>query len=106
MAWIVSRASSEDGPFTDLATLLANTTAFSDNSAGVPTRYFYKVRAVNSAGSSSAGPVEAVTFRTRYTWKNAAIGGGGYITGIYLHPLEANLVYLRSRRCRARSRAP
>jgi hypothetical protein len=94
--FIVSRAGSENGPFTDIATLLANTTSFSDDSAGVPTRYFYKVRAVNPVGSSSTSAVAAVTFRTRYVWKNVAIGGGGYITGIYPHPLEPNLVYLRT----------
>jgi hypothetical protein len=94
--FVVSRASSENGPFTDIATLLANATSFSDNFASVPARFFYRVRAVNADGAASTSAVVAVTLRTRYMWKNVAIGGGGYITGIYLHPLEPDLVYLRT----------
>ncbi|MGF1541387.1 MAG: hypothetical protein ACFCU5_13205 [Pleurocapsa sp.] len=29
-------------------------------------------------------------------WQQVAIGGGGYVTGIYLHPQEANLVYMQT----------
>jgi xyloglucan-specific exo-beta-1,4-glucanase len=29
-------------------------------------------------------------------WQQVAIGGGGYVTGIYLHPGEANLVYMQT----------
>lgn len=31
-----------------------------------------------------------------YTWKNVPIGGGGYITGMKIHPLDANKRYYRT----------
>ncbi|MGL5807544.1 MAG: hypothetical protein ACRC11_19270, partial [Xenococcaceae cyanobacterium] len=29
-------------------------------------------------------------------WYNVNIGGGGYLTGLYLHPLKAEALYLRT----------
>lgn len=31
-----------------------------------------------------------------YAWSNVRVGGGGYITGLAVHPTEANLVYART----------
>lgn len=31
-----------------------------------------------------------------YTWRNLSIGGGGYITGVKIHPHNADLIYLRT----------
>ena len=33
---------------------------------------------------------------SEYHWTNVSIGGGGYVTGVYLHPLQQDLVYIRT----------
>jgi photosystem II stability/assembly factor-like uncharacterized protein len=31
-----------------------------------------------------------------YRWANVSIGGGGFVTGVYLHPLQKDLAYIRT----------
>lgn len=38
----------------------------------------------------------AVAQTESYQWDNVAVGGGGYITGAYIHPNDPNLIYCRT----------
>ena len=33
---------------------------------------------------------------SKYHWTSVSLGGGGYVTGVYLHPLQQDLVYIRT----------
>lgn len=33
---------------------------------------------------------------TGYVWKNLLIGGGGYVTGVYVHPKNSDVVFIRT----------
>ena len=40
--------------------------------------------------------VANLTSQTSYTWDNVIVGGGGYVTGVLVHPQEPNLRYIRT----------
>jgi hypothetical protein len=50
--WIVSRSTTANGPYTDVATLPADSTSYADLSVGANTTYYYVVRSENHAGYS------------------------------------------------------
>ncbi|WP_460204211.1 WD40/YVTN/BNR-like repeat-containing protein [Scytonema sp. NUACC21] len=33
---------------------------------------------------------------SNYQWNNVSLGGGSYVTGVYIHPLQQDLVYIRT----------
>jgi photosystem II stability/assembly factor-like uncharacterized protein len=43
-----------------------------------------------------AGDAAAASRSEPYTWRNVAIGGGGFVTGIEFHPAERGLAYART----------
>src|SRR5206468_3657708 len=51
--FIVGRSTTSGGPYTDIVTLAANTTAYTNSSLSGSTTYYYVVRATNSIGSSA-----------------------------------------------------
>ena len=43
------------------------------------------------------GPATAAAPKSEpYTWRNVAIGGGGFVTGLVMHPTEPGLAYART----------
>ena len=66
----------------------------------VATIALQQIRTLSVINNATSGQVEAAISRTHKTnvlkWTNVAIGGGGYVTGIYLHPLEQDLVYIKT----------
>lgn len=47
----------------------------------------------------TATPTEPISYATGlngYRWSNVSIGGGGFVTGVFLHPLQKDLAYIRT----------
>ena len=42
------------------------------------------------------GAATAAPKNEAYAWRNVAIGGGGFVTGIQFHPAERGLAYART----------
>jgi hypothetical protein len=80
-SYIVDRALSSSGPWSQIASLAANSTSYSDTGLSASTTYYYRVRAANSGGESAntntasattqaAGSNTTVTYiPTGSTWK-------------------------------------
>ncbi len=45
---------------------------------------------------ASTAPTYYVAGGSGYRWANVSIGGGSFVTGVYPHPLEKDLVYIRT----------
>lgn len=48
------------------------------------------------APSSSSAPSAHELEQMKYSWRNVALGAGGYVTGLLIHPLQKDLVYIRT----------
>ena len=43
-----------------------------------------------------AAPMNSAIGQNGYRWANVSLGGGGFVTGVYPHPLQKDLVYIRT----------
>jgi hypothetical protein len=73
--FVVARATTSGGPYTDIATLAANTTSFSNTGLTANTTYYYVVRATNASGSSAnSNQASALTWPVEIIVDNADAG--------------------------------
>lgn len=47
-------------------------------------------------GERSGAGSATIASSVPYSWSNVAIGGGGYVTGIAIHPTQSNRMYVRT----------
>ena len=83
-SFIIARSATPGGPYTDIATLAANTTTYNNNSGlTANTTYYYVVRASNAAGSSAnTAEANATTYETDLLIDNkSAVVVGTWSTG-------------------------
>jgi hypothetical protein len=73
--FVVGRSTASGGPFTDIATLGANVTSYSNTGLSANTRYYYVVRAKNAAGNSAnSNTANALTWPATVTVDNSNAG--------------------------------
>lgn len=82
-SFIVGRSTTSGGPYSDIATLAANATSFSNTNLSTNTTYYYVVRAANSGGSSgNATESSATTYETDLRIDNrSAVVVGAWTVG-------------------------
>jgi xyloglucan-specific exo-beta-1,4-glucanase len=49
-----------------------------------------------SCKADTPPPPSTSNLSTNYHWQNVSIGGGGYVTGVYLHPTKKDVAYIRT----------
>jgi GH25 family lysozyme M1 (1,4-beta-N-acetylmuramidase) len=59
--FVVSRSTVAGGPYTDIATVAANSTSYNNTGLAASTTYYYVVRAINGGGSSALSNQASVT---------------------------------------------
>ena len=64
-SFVIARSTTSGGPYTDIVTLPANTTSYTNTSLTANTTYYYVVRAVNGSGASAnSAQASATTFKS------------------------------------------
>jgi hypothetical protein len=81
--FVLARSTTAGGPYTDVATLAANTTSYNNTGLTADTTYYYVVRAVGPGGTSpDSAEASATTFETNLLVDNkSALVVGAWSTG-------------------------
>ncbi len=66
----ISRSLSSDSGFSEIGTVSANATSYSDTNLNPGTPYFYRVTASSLAGESNAATATATTYTELESWRN------------------------------------
>ncbi|MGI8906633.1 MAG: family 10 glycosylhydrolase [Candidatus Sumerlaeaceae bacterium] len=72
--FVVARSGTAGGPYTDIATLAAGTTSYSNTGLAASTTYFYVVRATNAVGASANSNEASATTQAAPALPNAPSG--------------------------------
>ena len=72
----IERSSSSAGPYSEIATVGANVTTYSNTGLSASTTYYYRVRAYNANGNSASSSVASATTQSPPP-SNGGGGGGG-----------------------------